>query len=287
MIKIDFPEPTNTEWQKWREKCDTARDKLVSDVENGKKPKITDLYKDSRMQKIYKSRQEPFYGKCAYCECDVLINQGGIEHWRPKGRVTSASNKLVKIKTKNGTVCTHPGYYWLAYEWQNLLLACGTCNGSLRVEVSGQSQLVGKGTRFPVKGFRAKKMGEESRERPLLINPVIEDPADHMKVDRDTGVMIEKTPRGKTCIDIFGLNIREALLVERSRYIRKTKWLIQFWLNQIKSGESPEEKEAMCELTEKVQRIKSGAIPYSAGCRVVLQEFSNKLGELFSCSDNE
>ena len=278
MIKIDFPEPTSTEWQKWREKCDIARDKLVSDVENGKKPKITDLYKDSRMQKIYKSRQGPFYEKCAYCERDVPMNQGSIEHWRPKGRVTSASNKLVKIKTNNGTMCAHPGYYWLAYEWQNLLLACGTCNGSLRIEVSGQSQLVGKGTRFPVKRFRAKKMGEESRERPLLINPVMEDPADHMKVDRDTGVMIEKTPRGKICIDIFGLNIREALLEKRLEYIKKTRSLIKYSLIQIKFGEPDEKEEAMRELTKKVERIKSGAIPYSAGCRVVLQEFRNELG---------
>ncbi len=274
MVKIDFPEPTSTEWQKWREECDIARDKLVSRIENGKKPKITNLYKDSRMQKIYKSGQAPFYGKCAYCESAVRANQpGDIDHWRPKNRVTSASDKLVKIKTKNGTMCPHPGYYWLAYEWRNLLLACTACN---RATVKTFGQPTGKGSQFPVRGFRAKKMGEESKERPVLVNPVMDDPAVHMEVDSETGVMIAKTDRGETCIDIFGLNIREALPRERLDYIETTRLAINSLLVQIRLGEPNEKKDAMRKLTERVKRIKSGAIPYSAGCRIVLQEFRNE-----------
>ena len=276
MVKIDFPEPTSTEWQKWREECDIARNKLVSCVENGKKPKITDLYKDQRMQKTYKSDQAPFYGKCAYCESAVRTNQpGDIEHWRPKNRITDASDKLVKIETEDGKTCTHPGYYWLAYEWRNLLLACAACN---RTTVKTFGQRIGKGTRFPVTGFRAKKMGEESNERPLLINPVMEDPTTHMEVDSNTGVMIPKTYRGETCIEIFGLNIRTALVKARLDYIKRTKTLIKSSLILIKLGEPHEKEEAMRELTKKVERIKSGAIPYSACCRIVLQEFRNELG---------
>ena len=276
MIKIDFPEPTSTEWQKWREECDIARDKLVSDVKNGEKPKITDLYKDPRMQKIYKTNQAPFYRKCAYCECAVRTNQpGDIEHWRPKSQVTDASSKPVKIKTEDGATREHPGYYWLAYEWQNLLLACLACN---RITVKTFGQRIGKGSQFPVRGFRAKKMGEESNERPLLINPVMEDPAPHMEIDSYNGVMIAKTDRGETCIDIFGLNIREDLLTERLDYMRDTRWLIKLLLRQIKSGKPHEKEEAMCELTKRVERIKSGASPHSAGCRAVLQEFRNELG---------
>ena len=276
MIKIDFPEPTSTEWQEWREECDIARDKLVSRIENGKKPKITNLYKDSRMQKIYKSNQAPFYRKCAYCESVVrTTHPGDIEHWRPKSRVTDVSGKLVKIKTKNGTMCTHPGYYWLAYEWRNLLFACVACN---RTTVKTFGQRIGKGTRFPVRRFRAKRMGEESKEHPVLINPVMDDPAVHMEIDSGTGVMIAKTDRGETCIDIFGLNIREDLLAERLDYIETTRLLIKLLLVQIKSREPHEKEEAMRELTKRVERIKSGASPHSAGCRIVLQEFRNELG---------
>jgi hypothetical protein len=44
-----------------------------------------------------------YKNKCAFCE--KIIEQYHVEHYRPK-------------KT----------YYWLAFSWDNLLLACATCN---------------------------------------------------------------------------------------------------------------------------------------------------------------
>jgi 5-methylcytosine-specific restriction endonuclease McrA len=71
-----------------------------------------------------------FHGKCAYCESDIThIDYGHIEHFKPKGT---------------------PDYYELAVEWDNLLLACGRCNGAEN-----------KGSRFPL----ADKGGP-------LVNPV-------------------------------------------------------------------------------------------------------------------
>ena len=55
MIKIDFQEPTSVEWKEWHRKCAVARDEMVERFENGQKPKVTDLYKDRRMQSVYKS----------------------------------------------------------------------------------------------------------------------------------------------------------------------------------------------------------------------------------------
>ena len=271
MIKIDFQEPKNEEWQEWRRECDVARDELVKCVQNGQKPKVKNMYKDPRMQSVYKSGKTPFYGKCAYCESDVLVNQpGDIEHWRPKNRVTDEKNRAIEIVTGGSKKVPHPGYYWLAYEWRNLLLACAICNRPSTSKTTGRR--IGKWDQFPVEAFRATKIGEESQESPILLNPVEEDPSAHLEVD-DTGVIIAKTNRGKKCIDIFGLNIREALLNARKKYIDDTRWLIRLLIESLKHGE----EDAMRKLTEKVEEIKSGAAPFSACGRLVLREFENKL----------
>lgn len=58
-----------------------------------------------------------YYGKCAYCESSA--EQLVVEHYRPK----------------------RGGYYWLAFSWDNLLLACPQCNNF-------------KSDQFPVEGPR-------------------------------------------------------------------------------------------------------------------------------------
>src|SRR5207244_3555440 len=62
---------------------------------------------------------ELFHKKCAYCEGKVSGHFPlDAEHYRPKKEVTEGRTRL------GG----HPGYFWLAYEWYNLLLACRDCN---------------------------------------------------------------------------------------------------------------------------------------------------------------
>ena len=124
-------------------------------------------------------------------------------------------------------------------------------------------------------------MGEESLESPILLNPVEEDPAAHLKID-DIGVMIAKTDRGQKCIDIFGLNAREALLDARRECIENTKSrILSMVLKMLMASRQHDEEDAMRELAEKVKEIGSGAAPYSACGRLVLREYKNKLEPLF------
>lgn len=59
------------------------------------------------------------YGKCAYCEARVIhISYGDVEHFRPKAAFQQGET----------TPLEKPGYYWLAYDWLNLLLSCQICN---------------------------------------------------------------------------------------------------------------------------------------------------------------
>ena len=84
---------------------------------------------------------EMFQGGCAFCESKIThVDYGHIEHTRPKSR--------------------HPE---LTFEWSNLLLACGICNGPQH-----------KGDRFP-----------GAAEDGPLINPCEEEPSDHLDFQFD------------------------------------------------------------------------------------------------------
>ena len=262
MIFVDFEEPKTDSWQKWRQQCDVKTDELIQRHEAGEQITIGNLYKHSRMQEIYKRQEKPFHGKCAYCESDVLVSQhGDIEHWRPKGAVTDEHNKTVYIRDENGTVSPHPGYYWLAYEWTNLLLSCVLCNQISSSKPLGK--LIGKGTRFPVKGDYARRRGEETTEEPLLLNPAEEDPDTHLSVDVTIGIMIPKSERGRISIEILGLN-REALVVARYRCLRSVESLVKEWRT---AGTVIGRREA--EL--RMERIRRGKEPYSAAGRAILR----------------
>ncbi|MDB4925934.1 hypothetical protein [Mucilaginibacter sp.] len=56
-----------------------------------------------------------YFGKCAYCERFYKLD---VEHFRPKGEIRDEDNGLLRAV----------GYYWLGYEWSNLLPSCISCN---------------------------------------------------------------------------------------------------------------------------------------------------------------
>ncbi len=250
LIRVSFSPPVSAEWDTWRQKCHTARDELIANVAEGESPSINDaLYKDNALRDIYRCSRGPFFGKCTYCETPVLVGQyGDIEHWRPKGAVSDM----------NGNPVDHPGYYWLAYDWRNLLLSCITCNRKW------------KKTRFPVNGSHASEPGGEHAENPLLVNPLWDDPEQHLYVDK-SGVMIARTDRGRACIEVCGLN-RPELVRAREREARLIGALVELlWAKGIASGD-----EDLLQV-QVITDIKSGKAPYAATGRAELRRFRDKL----------
>lgn len=154
--------------------------------------------------------------KCFYCESKIEhAAKLQVEHYRPKA--------LVDTKDTNGDV--HPGYYWLGLEWSNLLLACPNCNGKSA-----------KGNRFPLIEFenRASAInpivndGQELtynrdecladsdvliNEEPLLLNPEIDNPVDHLTFD-SLGQISGTDLKGETSVEIYDLQ-RDLLKAHR------------------------------------------------------------------------
>jgi uncharacterized protein (TIGR02646 family) len=136
--------------------------------------------------------------KCAYCE--LFCHEPYVEHYRPKGKVF-------------GTPSGNRGYYWLAYEWTNLVPSCHECNSIVR-----------KGSRFPIQNVRQVThplIGNPAvfdsasnryssqylvSEGPLLVHPeYCPDPFVHFDFDTD-GAMIGLTPEGTATIQTMDLS---------------------------------------------------------------------------------
>lgn len=125
-----------------------------------------------------------FHGKCAYCETDTAAgNDADIEHYRPKGGVSDAATSGVD----------HPGYWWLAMEWSNLVLSCAHCNQERRqlglspdmsVEEIKRAierndrRTTGKKNAFPTANGKwvTSHTKKVAREKPLLLDPTATDP---------------------------------------------------------------------------------------------------------------
>ncbi len=127
--------------------------------------------------------------KCCYCERKVpASSHGAVEHFRPKGAVRAG----------RGLPNRYPGYYWLAYRWENLLVSCEKCNTI-------------KGALFPLVDEETRALCHHDSvedETPVFIDPAGEDPADHIRFRR--AEVEHLTDSGLGTIEGFGLR-RSAL----------------------------------------------------------------------------
>jgi uncharacterized protein (TIGR02646 family) len=153
------------------------------------------IFKVYRDRRVIDALIELFHGKCAYCEAKVIRTSPiDVEQFRPKSGVTESPD--------------HPGYWWLAGTWENLLASCAYCNRSRVID----GVKTGKANRFPLEdeSQRAFAPGKETSERPLLLDPCTDRPEEHLVFDLD-GKVSSETSRGQTTIAVLGLNRRELL----------------------------------------------------------------------------
>ena len=130
------------------------------------------------------------HGKCCFCESKFLeTSHGDVEHFRPK----TAYQKL------NSTKLNYPGYYWLTYNWDNLMFSCEKCNRSYK---RNQFPLQNEGTRKLFHDHPNLLFNEEN----LLINPNFENPGAHITFLQETPHAIDGNVRGAKTIEAFRLD---------------------------------------------------------------------------------
>jgi len=178
---------------------------------------------------VYENLKIIYDNKCAFCQDTLLNSPKHIEHYRPK-------NKNVDWKK----CCANTSYFWLAFSWDNLLLACGSCNSS-------------KGSCFDIDGTRADYNNKYKNysldelqsiikeldivEKPLLVNPEQEEQYffDEHLIFTCSGKILSNNIRLRYTIRICNLN-RDELVKLRLELIndlknaireRKTKYSLE------------------------------------------------------------
>jgi uncharacterized protein (TIGR02646 family) len=133
--------------------------------------------------------------KCCFCESKIgHISYGDVEHFRPKAGWV-----------QNDEAINKPGYYWLAYDWANLLLSCQKCNQRFKKNYFSLQN----------PNQRAKShQSDLSVEMPVIVHPVDENPEDFICFKDEIPVGIDKHGRGSKTIERLGLD-RELLNEQR------------------------------------------------------------------------
>lgn len=190
------------------------------------------------------------HGKCCYCERKRDIKrESDIEHFRPKAKVTGVD---------------HPGYWWLAYQWENYLFSCKTCNETH------------KGNIFPLQREcrRARRPEDEiSLEEPLLLNPIDDDPEQCITYDWWSGgslyvkaIGMDEEGRGAKTIEILDLN---RLMEDRAANLTLLKMLAHKMIRVREDNN----RELIEETAADIKRATSATREYCGFSRALFKSF--------------
>jgi len=171
------------------------------------------------------------YHKCCYCEDKKFLatSYGAVEHYRPKGAVQQA----------RGQKKEYPGYYWLAYDWNNLLFSCTTCNTKKR-------------DLFPLRdnNARARSHADDiAMEQPFLVNPAVDNPRDHICFRE--GDPEHLTEIGRITIQVLCLR-RQYLDEARRERLEELKFFRK-WVEKQKDSTDPSIQALVREMREKLE----------------------------------
>lgn len=169
----------------------------------------TSCYRDTTIEEL----KTLYKNKCAFCE-RVYGDELEVDHYRPKKERSVAKDR----KHDN------PGYYWLSYEWSNLILCCSKCNGqkSNKFPLTGLNELNRVSTHIVNPGIPNYDSYDfqwiQVYENPLLLNPESDINFETHLRYMPSGEVKGITDKGKLTIEICDLN-RSWLLNQRQKII--------------------------------------------------------------------
>jgi len=173
--------------------------------------------------------------KCCFCE-RLIGTDGDVEHFRPKQAYKQAVGEPLQ----------RPGYYWLAYEWDNLYLSCTGCNQRHKQNL------------FPLQKPAERATNHKQKielEQPLFIDPVKENPEDFIGFRGATPFAINGNQRGKITINALKLGNQDRALPEarlqRLQLLKNLQRIVNLSAKQSANAELEKEAEKAATLLKK------------------------------------
>ncbi len=147
-----------------------------------------------------------YNNKCAFCENKMI--QAHVEHYRPKDT-----------------------YYWLAYSWDNLLLACPACNlaKGKKFEILG-SLYSFESNDQNINNIHCSSSSIDLIENPKMVNPEVLDPLGKIDFEKN-GFIKSKDIRFEYTIKEINIDQkplndeRRAILDKLRKYIKSALYL--------------------------------------------------------------
>ncbi len=237
-----------------------AESRIREIIEDGEFPASHDFRPLwSRYKHLFAKAQHS--GKCAYCETRIRAGYpGDVEHYRPKTDVKEPRDQGNRDDTggeargRRWHKSTKPGYWWLAYRWDNYLYSCNRCNSW-------------KGDSFPLRDPRGPMApGVEAEEVPLLLNPYVVEPERHMSFN-ELGEVTGVTEEGTVTVDRCGLD-RMSLVVERERIARQLLRDLEDYVEALAAENPMAERHALKRLLDACR----DSAPYAGMARIIVSE---------------
>lgn len=197
------------------------------------------------------------HDKCFLCESKIsAIEYGDVEHFRPKKAYQQNADDDLN----------YPGYYWLAYDWENLFLSCQICNQQFKKNL------------FPLELPEERKDISHHyswrNEKTLFINPANENPEIFIsfRVDEIIGVVpfaINNNPKGKTTIKGTGID-RLSLCEKRMSFLKP---LLTIYKLATKNHPQPESDEAKELLQLAIEDLTKDSAEFAGMFRSIVKDF--------------
>jgi hypothetical protein len=290
----DLSDPQKQEWSTWQEKATQSTKAALQAWEDWQQSGAVGKFQCPFQDKVWGELKDwliknVFADKCAYCETREVRSPYHAEHFRPKGRVRfkpQGRTKLLPGRTKDAQNqdIDHPGYFWLAYHWQNLLPSCNDCNSAR-----------GKNDQFPISNsyIAVQKLMPEKvnklrkppysladknlyllepedlndLEIPLLLHPYFDNPADHLIFGEFGVVAALEDPttgkpslKGQHSIQVYNL---DADSLARARQSAQEN-AFQTYANEFTRGRNLSKTERINAAKAAIAGYMTGQEPYSA-----------------------
>lgn len=192
--------------------------------------------------------------KCCYCEKQIEKSYNDIEHYRPKKSVRESPS--------------HKGYWWLSYEWNNLLYACPQCNRT------------GKNDKFPITDENNRcfePTADIALENPYILNPYtdnVETLFSYEFSDNEVKILpssLDTQRKAKRTIEVLKLN-RKDLKEFRFGTFSNFEFILNDLSEQVENAD--EHQKSM--INEYLKSILGPKTPYVGMLRYYFKIISNK-----------